>query len=808
MEADALQRVRLRNTGLVRSSPHKTMFGEKTMYSFDRLLQAGMGLAACLFLAATPLDAGARPQDPLPGPTAAVAAARDAAPHIQIRPMTWDSRAPLPSSREHLFRSYDAPAERPQAVNACNIAGFASASGTALVAAVRAADAACFYSGGLFDVTGTTAGQIFAESKMVTIANAMQADAATYPGDNSNHMYELVLFLRAGLYVQYYNSADVGSYGTAFTNAIRPALNAFVANSHFQDVNDAHGKVLSEFVTLIDSAGENASQLDTVRGILSRYGPGWASYSYMKSATNNVFTVLFRGHYDPAFQALVQGSGSGVLDTLVNFINDNRAADVGSNREYLLQNAAGELGRFTQYSATAFHNLVHPKAKSILDQFAIGGAGGGIYVRIASVVDYYDHAHCSYYGLCSFAQDLEAQVLPAANARDCSATLRVRSQSLTSAQLDQVCSVVGAEEGYFHTQSQTNNTPVPNDFNTKLEMVIFHSSSDYETYSGIIFGNDTNNGGIYLEGDPSNPANQARFLAYEAEWLRPSFEVWNLTHEYIHYLDGRFNWYGGFGALPMDAPYSAIWYIEGFAEYISYSYRNLRYASAVTEAGNPDKFTLAQLFDTEYSTDYARTYQWGYLATRFMFERHRDQITSLYAISRPGNYSPGYTNWVDPIRTSYNAEFRTWVACFAAHNGDTTICNGGQPDLIFADNFGNGPVVVPECTDADTGRLGNGCKRSNLSAATPQARVYLTILVPAGATNLTFRMSGGSGDADIYQRGGGWPTESVFDNAPQLVGNEETVTVPAPAAGWHYIMLKPHTGSSTFSGVEVSASWQ
>ena len=69
-------------------------------------------------------------------------------------------------------------------------------------------------------------------------------------------------------------------------------------------------------------------------------------------------------------------------------------------------------------------------------------------------------------------------------------------------------------------------------------------------------------------------------------------------------------------------------------------------------------------------------------------------------------------------------------------------------------------------------------------------------------------MSGGTGDADIYHRGGGWPTETVFDNAPQLVGNEETVTVPAPASGWHYIMLKPHTSSSTFSGVEVSASWQ
>lgn len=807
MEANALQRVRLRNTGLVQCHPHKTMFGEKAMYSFDRLLQAGAGLAACLAFAALPLDAAARPQDPRPGPAAATASLSEASDHIQTRRIDWDRRAPLPSSRDHLYQDYDAPRSlRSAARGTCNIAGFASASGSALVAAVRAADETCFYSGGLFDVTGTTAGQIFAESKMVTIANAMQADAASYPGNNSNNMLELVLFLRAGLYVQYYNEPDVGSYGNAFTNAIRPALNAFVANSHFADVNNDHGEVLSEFVILIDSAGENAQQLATVRGILDRYGPSWANLSYMKSSTNGVFTVLFRGHYDPAFQALVQGSGSGVLDTLVNFINNNRAADVGSNREYMLQNAAGELGRFSQYSATSFHSLVHPKIKSVLDSFSIGGAGGGIFVRIASVTDYYDHAHCSYYGLCSFAQDLEAQVLPAANARDCSATLRVRSQSLTAAQLDTVCSVVGAEEGYFHTQSQTNNTPVANDFNARLEMVIFHSSTDYETYSGIIFGNDTNNGGIYLEGDPSDPSNQARFLAYEAEWLRPDFQVWNLTHEYIHYLDGRFNWYGGFGALPMDAPYSTIWYIEGFAEYMSYSYRSLRYDDAIDEAGTPDKFTLAQLFDTEYSTDYTRTYQWGYLASRFMFERHRDKIASLYAVSRPGNYASGYSAWLDPIRSSYNTEFRAWLVCFAANNGDTTVCNGGQPDAIFADNFGNGPTVIPECTSTNAGQLDNGCKRSGLSAANSSARVYLTVLLPAGRSNLKFIMGGGTGDADIYVKAGGWPSDTVYDFAPQLVGNDETVTVAAPVSGWYYVMLKPRTAS--FAGVEVATSWQ
>lgn len=611
--------------------------------------------------------------------------------HVQAESQEWNKRSPLPSSREHLRQSYDDPELSHgfgASTNTCDIAGLTSASGSVLVAKVRSAEASCFYGDGLFGVTGATASQIFAESKMITIAEAIRVDAATYPGSNANHMLELVLFLRAGLYVQYYDSIDVGNYGAAWTDAVRLALNAFVANGHFEDVNDDHGHVLAEVVILIDSANENANQLSAVRGILDRYGHGWANLHYMKVACNNVFTVFYRGHQNADFRLLVQAGGSGVLDTLTNFINNNITSDIGTDREYLLQNAAGELGRFSQYPEPGFHdNLVHPKIKSILDEFALSGPGAGIYVRGASVADYYDHAHCAYFGLCTFATDLEASILPAANARDCSPTLRIRSQALTASQLDIVCSMVGAEEEYFHSSSQTSHVPVADDSNALLEMVIFHSSIDYQTYSGIIFGNYTNNGGIYLEGDPSDAGNQPRFIAYEAEWL-PTFEVWNLTHEYIHYLDGRFNWHGAFGDYPLEAPYSAVWYIEGFAEYMSYSYRGVIDAGAISEAANPDKYTMSELFDNTYeSGDQARTYYWGYMATRFMFERHRDRVASMYATSRAGVYDPDYRNWLDAIRTGYNAEFRTWVVCFGANNGDTSHCVAGEADEIFANGF-------------------------------------------------------------------------------------------------------------------------
>src|SRR5690606_36895710 len=125
---------------------------------------------------------------------------------------------------------------------------------------------------------------------------------------------------------------------------VRPALDAFVANARFLDVNDDHGEVLSELVTLIDSSGENVRHLGTVQTLLANYGPGHHAYWDMMGATNGVFTVLFRGHYIDAFGPAVEADPS-ILAALQDFIDDN-SAEADTDNEYLIANAAAELARF------------------------------------------------------------------------------------------------------------------------------------------------------------------------------------------------------------------------------------------------------------------------------------------------------------------------------------------------------------------------------------------------------------------------------------------------------------------------------
>jgi Zn-dependent metalloprotease len=88
---------------------------------------------------------------------------------------------------------------------------------------------------------------------------------------------------------------------------------------------------------------------------------------------------------------------------------------------------------------------------------------------------------------------------------------------------------------------------------------------------------------------------------------------------------------------------------------------------------------------------------------------------------------------------------------------------------------------------------------TGIGATTGSEKLY-TLVVPAGATNLTFTTSGGTGDSDMYVRLGAAPTDTTYNCRPYKSGNAETCTFAAPTAGTYYVRLKAY---STFSGVTL-----
>jgi Zn-dependent metalloprotease len=113
-----------------------------------------------------------------------------------------------------------------------------------------------------------------------------------------------------------------------------------------------------------------------------------------------------------------------------------------------------------------------------------------------------------------------------------------------------------------------------------------------------------------------------------------------------------------------------------------------------------------------------------------------------------------------------------------------------------------GVGTCPTGGTTPTNVLINGVAVTNLSASTNGDVVY-TMDVPAGATDISFATSGGSGDADMYVKFGSAPTDSSYDCRPYVGGNNESCTGTS-TGGTYYVRVKAY---SSFSGLSLTGSF-
>ncbi len=352
------------------------------------------------------------------------------------------------------------------------------------------------------------------------------------------------------------------------------------------------------------------------------------------------------------------------------------------------------------------------------------------------------------------------------NIYSCNEFVNMRAQDMTDSEFAHSCQLLSAQEAYFHQRLNTGYAPLANDYNETLEVVVFNDSDEYDQYGASLFGINTDNGGIYVEGTPSRADNQARLFTYEASWMRPGFKIWNLTHEYVHYLDARFNLLGGFADNHTET-HKTVWWIEGLAEYLSKRDHNAKaIAVARTRA-----YSLSEVFANTYEDDSERVYRWGYLAVRFMFERYPSHIEQILTYFRAGNFD-AYLDFIDnTLGTDYDNEWYDWLG---EVENDT-----GEPVAL-----GNTEEVITENLDG--------------------GYMHYYIDVPADKDVLKITLNGGYGNADLHARLGEKPSDLYNDCYSKGDGNNEICEILAPEEGRWFIRLK---AASPYTDVRLKASY-
>jgi microbial collagenase len=699
--------------------------------------------------------------------------------------------------------------------------------GAELVTAVRSANlTSCLY--GLYN-SDYVANGYFTDAKLLTIVEAINLHLVDYKGTTetgATEIEKLVTYLRAGHWAESATGAD-RVFSNSYKAALQQAFESYFAGEHFITFN---GEVSRDFMLryemliLVNSANTDRLQF------LSRFSQAISGYatsvnrsddwgvSYEENGMTQLLTHYFNGVNSdlPEVQQLLIERPE-IIGNLLNFVMTDGDWLIGHTREYQWSDAISELGRLLKYQGV-IADRVRPAIKNILATYSFTGNGSKGWVNAQNMVLNYDSENCSVYGnACDF--NLESAVLSGSHI--CSDSLKIRfQQPLNTQNLQQICLSLTAEEQYFH-QIFSNPAPVKNDNNTDLEIVIFNSSTEYQNYAGNFFSINTDNGGMYLEGTPSATDNQARFIAYQATWL-PEFTVWNLEHEYVHYLDARFNQWGSFS----DQPVNSVWWGEGLAEYLSKQDTN---ESALTVA--PEKtYTVTDLLQTTYENgDTARVYYWGYLAVRFMFERHRDVVDSQllptlraakYPISTEkcsfdwswrnkqeaidngwswlyddsenasGNWVwtcgqaltniepvPDFVPYVDIISTmtgQFDGEFNEWLDCIIA---------GG-------DCASNSEIVLQN---------GQAINVSGLKSS----EQHFSLDLPENAYDLRIETQG-TGDLDLYVKENALASLTEWDFRPYWIGSKEHVEILQPANQIDVMLY----GYQKFANASLMATWK
>ena len=555
-----------------------------------------------------------------------------------------DAGSPPPPPRLRAARATASPGVAPYSTLGCGFDEMLAKSGSAFVTDVARLPLECI--GTLFDTAPLSIRTAaFEQDNVLAVAAAARQRATAYNGGATTSLANLFYFLQAANYGSY-----EGQWSPDVHPAIFAAVGAFVANRYFTDHSARVGALLTPIFSLMDSPTNRLPHLAVVLDWLSHWGRVRAQHPAQVRAAYVAISVVFGSHYERGFKEVVAGMRSeDVVDVLGNLALGDWM--LGTDAQSIPPDAARELARFLQYPDLDWIDALGAAVAQVLRHYNPFGRGGDVWIAAATVVIHYDA--CSRAGVCEQIADLERTILPVRHR--CDDNVMIRARDLDARQLAAACDALERVAEAFHWRLRTNREPVADDFTALHEVVAFANYNHYSRWSPLFFGNSTDNGGIYFEGDPSQPGNVSRHLGYVATWL-PDQPIWNLEHEYVHHLDGRFNLHGQFGHYRLSS-HKTLWWIEGLAEYLSRRDDNEQAVALASRGTRP----LGEVLATTTYDEQGLVYRWTYLAVRFMFERHREQIDKLLRHLRVGDYD-AYLREVDALAVLAAGQWDGWLA--------------------------------------------------------------------------------------------------------------------------------------------------
>lgn len=133
------------------------------------------------------------------------------------------------------------------------------------------------------------------------------------------------------------------------------------------------------------------------------------------------------------------------------------------------------------------------------------------------------------------------------------------------------------------------------------------------------------------------------------------------------------------------------------------------------------------------------------------------------------------------------------------HQCTTSICGAGYANATAAIDS----LLGVDPPNPGGSELTNGVAVTGLSGAAG-SEIRYTMVVPSGATDLSFVTSSNDPDADLYVKFGSAPTTSSYDCRSWTSSSNETCDITTAQAGTYHVLVR---GYSAYTGLSLTGSY-
>ncbi|MES9701246.1 collagenase ColA [Bacillus sp. JJ927] len=409
------------------------------------------------------------------------------------------------------------------------------------------------------------------KERIQVIIDELGRRGSTFTKDDTKGIETFVEVLYCGFYLGFNNKELNYLTERSFRDKCLPTLKEIAKNPNFKLGTNKQDTVVSAYGKLIRIASCDAETVQYAGNILKQYNDNISTYVSDRNKGDALYNLI-QG-IDNDIQSYLQGTGKkadetiwyGKIDSFINEIS--RLAllnDVTTENKWLINNGiyyTGRLGKFHSNSNKPLEVLtqamhMYPRLSeayfNAVEQISTN-YGGKDYS--GNTVD-----------LKKIREEGQQQYLPKTYTFDDGAIVFKTGDKVTEEKVKRLYWAAKEVKAQYHRVIGNDAALEAGKADDVLTIVIYNSPDEYKRNSQL-YGYDTNNGGIYIEG-------VGTFFTYERTPQQSTYSLEELfRHEFTHYLQARYEVPGSWGQGELYQNERMTWFDEGNAEFFAGSTR-------------------------------------------------------------------------------------------------------------------------------------------------------------------------------------------------------------------------------------------